>query len=40
MEPLVIFTNLQRNFQKILNPFTPWNEFAAPRTLKMIENGP
>ena len=40
LEPLEIFTNLQRNFQKILNPSTPWNELAAPRTLKIIENGP
>jgi hypothetical protein len=40
LEPLVISANLQRNFQKILNPSTPWNELAAPRTLKIIVNGP
>jgi hypothetical protein len=39
-KPLVIFTNLQRNFQKVLNPSTPWNELAAPRTSQIIENGP
>jgi len=36
---LVIITNLQRNFQKILNPFTLGNELAALRKLKIIENG-
>jgi len=40
LEPLVIFTNLQKNFQKFLDPSIPWNEFAAPRTLQIIENGP
>ncbi len=25
---------------KNLNPSTPWNELAAPRTFKIIENGP
>jgi hypothetical protein len=34
------FTNLQINFLKMFNPSTPWNEFVAPRTLQMIENGP
>ena len=40
LEPLGIFTNLQWNFLKLLHPSTPWNELAAPRTLKIIENGP
>jgi hypothetical protein len=39
-EPLVIFTNLKRNFQIFLNPSTFWNELATPRTLQMFENGP
>ncbi len=39
-EHLVIFTNLQINFQKVLNPSTSWNELVAYRTLQMIENGP
>jgi hypothetical protein len=45
--PLVIFTNLQRNFQNNFEPLYPprylshvWNELVAPRTFKITENGP
>jgi hypothetical protein len=46
----MIFTNLQRNIPKKFEPANPprllvrlmnvWNELAAPRTFKIIENGP
>ncbi len=48
LQPLVILTNLQRNFSKNLNPSIPgflkifmyyWNELGFPRTFKTIENG-
>jgi hypothetical protein len=48
-EHIMIFTNLQRNFQKKFEPLYPhgflailmyvWNELVAPRTFKIIENG-
>jgi hypothetical protein len=34
------FTNLEKSFQKFLNPSTLFNELAATRTLQIIENGP
>jgi hypothetical protein len=34
------FHKFAEKFSKILNLSTPWNELAAPRTLKIIKNGP
>jgi hypothetical protein len=34
------FHKSAEQLKKFLNPSTPWNELAAPRTLKIIENGP
>jgi len=34
------FHKSAEKFSNILEPLYPWNEYGAPRTLEMIENGP
>ncbi len=34
----MIFYKSAEKLKKNLNPSTPWNELAAPRTLQIIEN--